>query len=716
MSYIGSFFGINAAGNALDAFQEAIDVTSDNISNVNTPGASRQVVNLTQTSPVSGSPFAAAHIAGTLGNGVTVASIQRIHDDSYDALFRGASASQNYFTTEQTQLGSLQSAFGEPNNGVNSYFTAFQNAVAQLVDQAGTNSTSSRQNVLTSAQALTQALNQSSGAITTAKAQVIAQAGSAVTSVNTLLDQIAALNGQIRASTAVGDSPNQFEDQRDEAIDQLSQYLSTQTSIQADGSALVTVNGQALVNDTVAYHLAAPTIGTASNGAPTFKIDFQSTPPAASTDPGITLGSGQLAAYADVYNNKLTSYGQQLDGFASSLADEVNRITQAGYDQNGVAGTALFAPATQGDAITAGDITVNISDPSQLPAALASTDDGDLVQPMNSANNVVDTAAAINGYGDLADPPPAAGITGTLTVTVDGVAQTMNYDTNTTDDSVQDFISHFNGMHYGVTASYNATSQSVVFARDPSNTDPLHRALQATAGSPTSPSFTIADSNNVATPGASLLGALGAANISGVTQDSTNAFGSADNGAANALLNLFSANVGVPALQTSSGLQSIAAPGVATIALPAGVDNVQVGDVLTVDAQPGGVSPQENVTVSAVSFDPATGIESFTATYANAHAAGFSIASAQTQTLGASYGQLVAQMGTDAASANTGVQSQTALAQSLNTTRQSIDGINIDEETQNLIKYQNAYAAAARTINIMDQMLGTIVNTLGTNS
>lgn len=714
MSYLGSFFGFGILGNALDTYQEAANVTSDNIANENTPGASRQVVNIAEAPAVSGSPFASAHIPGTLGNGSIVASVQRIHDDSYDSLFRGASSSQNYFSTEQSTLGNLQSSFGEPSNGVNSYYTAFQTAVNQLGASSG--STSSKAAVISAAQALSQALNSGSTAISQQKALVLQQAGSVVNQVNGLLDQIAALNGQIRASTAVGDNPNTLEDQRDQLVDQLSQYVSTQTNVQPDGSALITVNGQALVNDAVAYHLSQPVVGVAANGTPTFKIDFQSSPPAAATAPGIQLGSGQLAAYQDIYNNKLTVYGQQLDSFASTLANETNRITQASYDQNGIPGTALFQSNVPGAPITASNIAVSITDPAQLPVSLASTAAGSLVQPMNLANNTVDTSAALNGNGALADPPAAAGITGTLTVTVDGVAQSFNYDTNTTDTSVDSFISHFNGMHYGVTASFDASSQSIVFTRDPSNTDLVHRAAQAAAGTPTDPTFTITDSNSPGVAGSSLLGALGAGGISGVVQNGSNAFGSSDTSGANALLQMFSSNVGVPALQTNSGAQTIGAPGSATIALPAGVNNVQVGDVLTIDAQPGGGPPQENVTVSAISINPATGIESFTATYANAHAAGFSIASAQNQTAGEYYGQLVTQMGSDVQTATAGSQAQSTLAQNIDTARQSVDGINIDEETQNLIKYQNAYQAVARTMNVMDSLLNTVITTLGTGS
>jgi flagellar hook-associated protein 1 FlgK len=186
MSGLGSFFGFGVLGNALSAYQQAVDVTSDNIANMNTPGASRQVVHIQQMEPVAGSPFADTHFTGTFGNGSIVATVERIHQDSYDSLFRGASASQNYYTIEQNQLQALQATFGEPNNGINSYFTAFQTAISQLVDQVGTGSTSSRANVLSAAQALTQALNAASNTIAQQKSQVLQQATSVVSNVNTI--------------------------------------------------------------------------------------------------------------------------------------------------------------------------------------------------------------------------------------------------------------------------------------------------------------------------------------------------------------------------------------------------------------------------------------------------------------------------------------------------------------------------------------------------
>lgn len=723
----GSFYGIGLMGKSLSTFQYAENITSDNIANVNTPGASQQDVELTEAPPIVGTPGYPNAIGGTSGDGVTVSTVQRIQSTSYDELFRGASASQNYFQTEQQSLQAIQSSFGDPSAGVNAAYTAFQAAVNQLVAQPSTGSTTSLgENVLSTAQTLTSALNSDATVVSQQKASVMTQAGTMVQSINALLDQIASLNGQIRASTAAGDSPNTYEDQRDYAIDQLSQYVPTQTAIQADGSVLVTVSGQALVNDTTAYHLATPTIGTASNGASVFKVDFVSTPPAASSAAGIPLGSGQLGALEDLYNNKLVPYGTQLDQFTSGLANEVNRITTASYTASGDAGEPLFQPVVATLPISASNMKVGIADASQLPSVLASTISGSLVTPLvnpaNSSNNAVDPAQAIDGYTALANFPPAdvpgpGGTAGSLTVTVDGVAQTFKYETDAGNPganatSINQFVSSFNTAHMGVTASYDSSAQKIVFTRDPSNEDAYLRAEQAT--NPESPDFTIQD-----TPSRSIgiLQTLGASGINGVPQNASNALGAGDNGTANALVSLFGNDVGIPALQITSGAGVTATAGTAvTVAIPLGsvyTSPITVGQVLTIDAQPGGASPQENVTVTAVSYDTNTGQESVTFTPAQNHAANFSIASAPTQTLGQFYGAFITQVGLDAQTANTGTTTQTALTSNIDQVRQGIQGINLDEETQNLIKYQSAYSAAAQTINVLNQILNTTITSLG---
>jgi flagellar hook-associated protein 1 FlgK len=707
-----SFFGLSIAGSALDAFQEASDTTSNNIANVNTTGASRQVVNLNEATAITATP-------GTQGSGVVATSITRIHQDSYDGLFRGATAAQNYYTVEQQQLTALQSAFGEPSNGINTAFSALQTAFTALAatpsDQSG--GTAAAGNVISAAQTFVAQLNSVGAAVTSAKSTAVQQATSVVNQANGLIDQIAALNGQIRASTALGDNPNTYEDQRDELIDQLSQLVSTQTSVQANGSTLVTIGGRAVVNDTNAYDLAAPVVATDASGNPTLVVGMAGDPNPSNPAP-VQIGSGQLGAYVDLYNNNLAGYGQQLDNFANATATAINRITTSAYDANGNPGTALLQPVSAGTTITATNIQVGITNAAQLPTALASTSAGDLTVAMNSANNTVDTSAPIyNAAGSPTFAYPAAGASPAgshLTVTVNGVNQTFDYNWGPGGNAttVDQFVTSFNAAQLGVTASFDSTGQQIVFTRDPTNEGPQ---LQAQQTGPSSPQFTITDSNAAVAANApqgtttdSLLSVLGAGQISGVTQDDTNAFGAGDNGAANAAITMFASNVGVPPLQYTAPT-AIAAGNVTVTAPGATFAQVGVGQVLTLD---GGTANAENVVVTAV--DPTTGSISFTAT--KAHAANYSIASTPSQTLGAYYGGLVTQIGTDTSNATTGSSSQTTLASNIDAARQSVDGINIDEETQNLVQYQNAYQAAAKTLNVIETLLTTAIGLIPTLS
>ena len=737
-----SFFGLNTAGNALSTAQQAANTTANNIANVNTPGASRQQAVITEAPPISGSPAYAAHLGdpGTRGEGSLVQSIARIHQDSYDSLFRGATSSENYFTIESQQLTALQSAFGEPTNGINAAYTGLQTAASNLASQP--TSIPVRASLISAAQGFVTSLNRASSAIQQAESTVVGQAGAVVTKANGFIDQIAALNGQIRAARAVGDNPNTYLDQRDYAIDQLSKLISTQTSIQSNGSTLVTVGGQALVNDTQAYHLAAPVLGTNASGVSTFKIGFANDP-----NPGnpqaVPLGSGQLAAYADLYNGKFVPYANQLNAFASATASEVNRVTQASVDLNGNAGAQLFQPIVQQQAVNAGNIKIGITDPSQITAGLITTAAGTLVSSLNSANNTVDTAANIDGNVTLNNPPAAATpLKGVLLVAVDGITpsaavpgppavpsvQEFAYDTTPGSGNaatIDSFITNFNAAQLGVSASYDNVAQRVVFSRDPNNISLLHRAAQGT--NPPTVGFTISDATggpppvvNAAAPEPSqgttstfLLQALGASAVSGVPQTVTNAYGNSGNGGANALLKLFAQNVGIGALQTTAATASSGFPTPAgasvTITPPApppgapnAFANIQVGQLLTIDA---GYATQENVVVTAVNRTTGT----ITATFANAHQLNFSLTTAQNQTLGSAYASLVGAQALDTQTANGGNVSQTALAANIDKVRQGIDGINIDEETQNLIKYQSAYAAAAKTVNVLDQLLQTVI-------
>ena len=470
-------------------------------------------------------------------------AIQRVHDNSLDTLVRAATSSQNYFTSQNTGLTQIQTGLSEPNGGLNSQYSAFQTAVSTLASETAgsTSDSSNRQAVFTSAQTLVQTLNGVGTSIQAQQTSTISSAKSDVTTVNGILDQIAALNGEIRESTAAGDNPNTYEDQRDTLIDKLSTYVPVSTANEDNGSVLVTVNGYAVVDDTVAYHLSAPVVGTSANGEPQLKVGFASDPNP-SNPTAIPLGNGQLGGLVDLYNNQLAGYSTTINGAAAAIAAEFNRINESGYDENGQTGVALFKPQAAGQPVTAATITLNITSPEQLATAQASTSAGTLVQSINASNTSITTSTPLNlttgpfaGNPLLKNPPTTGGINGHLTVAVDGVTNTFNYNTapGGNADNVGDLITNFNKAQLGVTASYNQTGENIVFTRDPLNES---AALRANAAYSPTAAFTITDSNGAVgvqaaagAPTADLLSVLGAGKIDGVQQNAGNSFGVEDN-------------------------------------------------------------------------------------------------------------------------------------------------------------------------------------------
>jgi len=706
-----SFGGLSLLGSALDVFQQAENVVSNNISNVNTPGASEEKPILEESAPLSTLSSQTNTLSpGGVGAGVTLASIQRVHDNALDALYRVAYSSQNYYTVQQQNFTNLQTAWNEPSGGISTAYSQFQTSVNQLasVNAQGANATSGRQGVYQAAQTLVQSLNTAGNAVTSQEQNVQTQATNIVNSVNTLLDHIAQLNGEIREGTAAGENTAGYLDQRDTAIDQLSQYVPTTTVVENNGSTLITINGQAIVNDTQTYHLAQPVVTEGSSGTPQLVVGMANDPQP-SNPTALQLGSGQLGGLVDLYNTGLATYGSQLDGFANALATQMNRVNMSGYDGTGAQGTALFSGTNTAGIITAGSIALNITSPNQIAIASASTSAGSLTQAINSSTTPITTSTDFQGAGNavFANPPPGGGLQGTLTVAVDGLSQTYTYNTATTDGSIGSFVAKFNAAQLGVSAAFDPTSQTIQFTRDPSNES---LAMQAQSGYAPTADFTITDSNgatatqsSAGSPATGLLDLLGAGAINHVAQTSSNAFGAQDSQNAVQLQNLFTQNIAVPPVTNS--LAAGVSTGTHAVALSGSLGQIAVGQTLTIDA---GTASQENVLVTAVNATASP--PTFTAKFQNAHLLGASVQATPQQTLGQYYGTILSSIGFAAQNASTGVTTQTNLSSGIDAKRQASSGINLDQETQNLLQYQMAYQAVAKTFSTIETMLNTVIS------
>lgn len=338
-----SFSGLTNALNALNAARYGLDVTGQNMSNANTPGYVRQRAELAETGSVPGVTqlYATQHPDST----VTVSGTTRLNDPVIDMRARSEHGRNGNLQTAAGTLSSVENLFDEPSdNGLSEQLNNFWNSWASVANNPG--DSAARNVVLQKAAGVAGTLNETSAALTRLSASLSQQAGSAVSQINTATASLAQLNGAIAVNNATGHVDNTLLDQRDSLMMSLSDLAGAQSSINADGTATVSIGGQTVVSSVTA---------TAVSVSGSNQLLVGGTPAA-------TAG-GQLQGYLDGLNTTIPNYQAQLDQVASALASTVNGAQAGGYDLNGNPGAAVFSGST------AAGISVAITDPKLLAAS-----------------------------------------------------------------------------------------------------------------------------------------------------------------------------------------------------------------------------------------------------------------------------------------------------------------------------------------------------------
>jgi flagellar hook-associated protein 1 len=312
------------------AFQQALDVTSNNIANAATPGYSVESIELT---PAPGQSTA----GGYLGSGVEVQGITRAYNELLAEQVRSSEASYSSYNTLATQAGQIDDMLSDSSTGLTTTLTSFVNALQTL--STSPSSTASRQALLSQAQALVQQINSYGSQIDTYGSQLEQQISSDVTQVNSIASNIATLNGQIASDLAGGQTPNELEDQRDTLLNQLSQYVSVNTATEPDGAMDVYIgSGQALVTGAVAQQLTA--IPNQYN--PT-EYDVGVTSAGGTTDVTSEISGGELGGLIAARSQVLDPAQNALGLISVGLATIMNQQQAAGMDLSGSAGQPMFS-------------------------------------------------------------------------------------------------------------------------------------------------------------------------------------------------------------------------------------------------------------------------------------------------------------------------------------------------------------------------------------
>lgn len=346
---------MNIAQQALNADQNALNVTSNNVANQNTPGYTREVVTWQTNDVVSLSN-------GSYSEGVSSSEVsqrnrvleqqvqQQIQVQGQSGALQSALQQvENIFGLSSTSSSASTTALG---SAVDSFFSSLSSLTANPSD------TSTRQSVLAAANTLASAFNSASNQLTQVTSGLNQQVTSVVGQVNSLTSTIASLNQQI-SSTSPNSDAGPLEDQRQQAIEQLSALVGLdQISTENNGITLTTSNGAVLVDGDKSFALQTTQVGGNTDVV------------ASATGQDITTGltGGQLGGVLEARSQQIPAYASALDNLAYAIGTQVNTQNEAGLDGNGNPGAALFTLPTSATGAAAA-IQVATTDPSAVAAA-----------------------------------------------------------------------------------------------------------------------------------------------------------------------------------------------------------------------------------------------------------------------------------------------------------------------------------------------------------
>lgn len=395
----------SVATGAMSASLAALQATSHNIANVNTPGYSRQQA---QVQSLGGQ----ATGSGFFGGGVQVSTVTRAYNQFLTTQANVASAQAATDMARLSQLEQLEGVFPTGPAGLGQAAGSFLNAFGDVV--ANPQDPAARQVVLSQAQELATRFQNASGQIGQLQAGVASDVRNTVDTVNALAGQVASLNQQIAAVQGNGHAPNDLLDQRDRLVAEINDLVQVTTIPADDGSlGLFIGGGQQLVLGQRAQTLSVIP-GEYDRSQVRLAISDGS---AQRPLPSSTLTGGSLAGLLRFQDQDLGSARNLLGQMAMAISEQVNQQQALGLDLDGKPGEPVFAPLTKtGRALpyagnSSASVALEVTDASRLQASdyelrvnpqnssellLTRLSDGDVEPLTNSAGNVYQSTE--NGF------------------------------------------------------------------------------------------------------------------------------------------------------------------------------------------------------------------------------------------------------------------------------------------------------------------------------
>jgi flagellar hook-associated protein 1 FlgK len=430
---------LNIARSGLDASQTAIQTVSHNVANVNTPGYSEQKAVLVEAEPTPSS-------VGLLGNGVSIQQIKSYFDQNLqDAITSKNSDVQEQQVYEQ-YLTQIQSVFNEDNSNLSTNITKFFNDWSTL--STDPTSTSDKQTVASDGKTLCTTFNTMYSNLTSLQSALNGEVSTQISDINGITSQIASLNQLISQSGGGTSQANDYIDQRNQLLQQLSGYMNI--SYFTDGSTnmvtVLTSKGSNLVDGAVSYQLTGNQ--DSSNGMT--GVSWQG-PSGETADVTSQITGGSLGAVIATRDNTIPGYLGKLNALAQSIVQSVNYFHGQGNDN---AGVPFFQTSNTSDYAQGISLASQIEDASgtvqtqniMASSSSADTTNNDVAARIASLANEAVLGDATISSTTFGSETSALDLTGSIVVNGTAVAVAST-------DSLSQIADDISGSNAGVSAS-----------------------------------------------------------------------------------------------------------------------------------------------------------------------------------------------------------------------------------------------------------------------
>ncbi len=418
MSLIGA---LQTAKTSLAAAQAGVQTAGNNISNANTAGYTRQTVR------ISANRSEQISSGVSIGTGATLTSIDRQVSQALQDSLRTATSDDSRAQTYSSYLSRLESTFNAVgSNDLGDRMTNFFNQVSTLAN----NPSDSAQGavVVQTASSLASYIKDLRSRTLTIRSDVETQISQLADQANTYLDTIASLNVKIATSLGAGGNANDLMDQRDQALNSLSELMDVNVIDQGNGMVNVLSGSTVLVQGSQSRGLTT-TLETADNGEYTVTR-------LVTRDKGdsVSVTGGEIAALTQFRDNDIESALSMLNNTASSLINTVNGISSLGQ------GVENFSTVTSTEAVNSNTTALNALTTLNGKTVLPSTPKNGsfVISEVNSTTGEV-TSRTIDINFDGTAPTTLTSLAASLTsgnikatANADGTLTIESTDSNTT--------------------------------------------------------------------------------------------------------------------------------------------------------------------------------------------------------------------------------------------------------------------------------------------